>query len=48
MQLFKKAMKMLEDATTVNEEKCIQFVPRTDEKNYVNIHTSSVNGPAGG
>lgn len=30
-------MKMIEDAVMVDGNKCIQFVPRTDEEHYAHI-----------
>lgn len=35
--LFKGAMKMIEDAVMVDGKKCIQFVPRSQESDYVHL-----------
>lgn len=37
VKLFKEAMKLIEDSTSVNGSKCIEFVPRTTQKDYTNI-----------
>lgn len=34
---FRKAMQTIEDATEVNGKKCIQFIPKTEERDYVKI-----------
>ena len=34
---IKQAMRSIEKATEVNGQKCIQFIPKTEEEDYVNV-----------
>lgn len=36
-RMFREAMNMIEDATSVNGKKCIQFVARARETDYTSI-----------
>lgn len=37
VKLFREAMKLIEDSSSVDGHKCIEFIPHTSEKDYANI-----------